>query len=83
VWQAGPSGITRATSASPSQSSLSSATRMVLPSSALDELLLHEGAEIVTGLTNPFTEVKRSHTRQEAESTDLPGPAGDDESADE
>jgi dTMP kinase len=30
---------------------------------ALDELLLHEGAELVSGITTPFTEAKRSHQR--------------------
>ena len=29
--------------------------------SALDELLLQEGAELVSGMTGPFTEVRRSH----------------------
>jgi hypothetical protein len=31
----------------------------------LDELLLHEGAELVSGITTPFTETKRSHQRPE------------------
>ena len=30
---------------------------------ARDEALLQEGAEIVSDLTTPFTEVKRSHER--------------------
>ena len=38
---------------------------------ALDELLLHEGAEIARGLTTPFTEARRSHDRSERG----PGPA--------
>ena len=33
------------------------------PPSALDELLLQEGAELVSGITGPFTEVRRSHER--------------------
>ena len=32
--------------------------------SALDELLLQEGAELVSGMTGPFTEVRRSHERE-------------------
>jgi len=35
--------------------------------SSLDELLLHEGAELVSGLTSPFTEARRSHDREGAE----------------
>ena len=31
--------------------------------SSLDELLLHEGAELVSGLTAPFAEVKGSHAK--------------------
>jgi MFS family permease len=31
----------------------------------LEERLLHEGAELVSGITNPFTEAKRSHTQAE------------------
>jgi dTMP kinase len=38
---------------------------------ARDELLLQEGAELVSGLTSPFAEVKRSHERPEH-----PPPAG-------
>lgn len=33
--------------------------------SALDELLLQEGAELVSGMTGPFTEVRRSHEHEE------------------
>ena len=46
-----------------------------------DELLLHEGAEIVTGLTTPFTEVKRSHARAEPPTAlaPAPPPAQDDD----
>ena len=33
---------------------------------ALDELLLQEGAELVSGMTGPFTEVRRSHDQDEA-----------------
>ena len=32
---------------------------------AFEERLLHEGAELVTGLTDPFTQVKASHTHAE------------------
>ena len=39
-----------------------------------DERLLQEGAEIVTGLTTPFTEVKRSHQRPEPAPTLGPAP---------
>jgi len=43
------------------------AARSVAPtprtSSALDELLLQEGAELVSGLTGPITEVRRSHAQ--------------------
>ena len=35
------------------------------PTSALDELLLQEGAELVSGMTGPFTEVRRSHEQDE------------------
>ena len=45
------------------------AARAVAPvprtASALDELLLQEGAEIVSGLTGPITEVRRSHEKGE------------------
>jgi hypothetical protein len=40
----------------------------------LDELLLHEGAEIVSGLTTPFAEVKRSHERTEPPAGLAPAP---------
>ena len=33
--------------------------------SALDELLLQEGAELVSGVTGPFTEVRRSHRTED------------------
>ena len=33
--------------------------------SALDELLLQEGAELVSGMTGPFAEVRRSHDQDE------------------
>jgi MFS family permease len=36
--------------------------------SALDELLLQEGAELVTGMTGPFTDVRRSHRTAEVSS---------------
>ena len=39
-----------------------------------DERLLQEGAEIVSGLTTPFTEVKRSHQRPEPAPTLAPAP---------
>ena len=39
---------------------------------ARDELLLQEGAEIVSGLTSPFAEVKRSHERPERPPTRSP-----------
>jgi MFS family permease len=48
--------------------------------SALDELLLQEGAELVSGLTGPFAEVRRSHEVDEARSSGLapaPAPAPD------
>ncbi|MFL6206114.1 MAG: MFS transporter [Acidimicrobiales bacterium] len=38
-----------------------SAAPMPRTASALDELLLHEGAELVSGMTGPFAEVRRSH----------------------
>jgi hypothetical protein len=41
---------------------------------ARDEALLQEGAEIVSGLTSPFAEVKRSHGRSEPSP---PAPASD------
>ena len=41
---------------------------------ARDERLLQEGAEIVSGLTTPFTEVKRSHERPEPAPTRRPAP---------
>ena len=41
---------------------------------ARDELLLQEGAEIVSGLTSPFAEVKRSHERPEPPPTVAPAP---------
>jgi dTMP kinase len=52
--------------------------------SALDELLLQEGAELVSGMTGPFTEVRRSHERDEARppglaaAPDPPHPAPDE-----
>lgn len=36
----------------------------------LDALLLHEGEELLSGLTNPFTEVKRSHRLAEDEGSE-------------
>jgi len=42
-------------------------------STPLDELLLHEGAEIVSGLTGPFTEAKRSHRRVDEPPEDAEG----------
>ena len=48
--------------------SLRSATRETVPprtKSALDELLLQEGAELVSGMTGPFAEVRRSHQQEE------------------
>ncbi len=52
---------------------------------ALDELLLQEGAELVSGMTGPFAEVRRSHAREEprpglAVAPDLPdeSSAGDE-----
>ena len=48
--------------------------------SALDELLLQEGAELVSGLTGPFNEVRRSHERDEARPlTAAPAPTSDDD----
>jgi dTMP kinase len=44
---------------------------------ARDELLLQEGAEIVSGLTTPFAEVKRSHQRPEPPPTLAPAPPAD------
>jgi dTMP kinase len=38
-----------------------SATPTPRTASALDELLLQEGAELVSGMTGPFAEVRRSH----------------------
>jgi len=35
-----------------------------------DERLLQEGAELVSDLTNPFTEVRRSHEREERSERD-------------
>jgi dTMP kinase len=48
--------------------SLRSAGGAIAPrtKSALDELLLQEGAELVSGMTGPFTEVRRSHQQEEA-----------------
>jgi dTMP kinase len=49
---------------------------------ALDELLLQEGAELVSGLTGPFTEVRRSHAQGEPRPPDLsvaPDAPADDE----
>ena len=37
------------------------------PITHLDELLLHEGEELLSGLTSPFTEVKASHSHAEAD----------------
>jgi MFS family permease len=42
-------------------------------SSALDELLLQEGADLVSGMTGPFNEVRRSHR---VEDGGPPGPPG-------
>ena len=50
--------------------------------SALDELLLQEGAELVSGMTGPFTEVRRSHEQDEARPPGLapaPDPDADDD----
>jgi hypothetical protein len=52
-----------------------SAARVVDPR---DELLLQEGAELVSGLTGPFAEVKRSHDRAPSEVPPPPAPEGDD-----
>jgi dTMP kinase len=41
---------------------------------ARDELLLQEGADIVSGLTGPFTEAKRSHERPAATPVDEDDP---------
>jgi hypothetical protein len=34
---------------------------VVPPAPSVLDALLHDGAEIVTGLTGPFSDVKRSH----------------------
>ena len=50
--------------------------------SALDELLLQEGAELVSGLTGPFTEVRRSHEQDDATArrpAAAPSPTADDD----
>jgi hypothetical protein len=39
---------------------------------ALDELLLQEGAELVSGMTGPLTEVRRSHEREEQRHAEAP-----------
>ncbi len=46
----------------------------------LDALLLHEGAELVSGITTPFTEAKRSHRPPDAPTVGpVPLPAPPDE----
>jgi len=47
--------------------------------STLDELLLQEGAELVSGLTGPFTEVRRSHEQGEGppDAAADPGPTAE------
>ena len=55
--------------------------------SALDELLLQEGAELVSGMTGPFAEVRRSHQHEdgrprgqgEGRPVPAPRPSADDD----
>ncbi len=50
-------------------------------STALDELLLQEGAELVSGMAGPFNEVRRSHEQEDGRVTGpapAPHPSADD-----
>jgi dTMP kinase len=63
---------------------LRAAPGMVSPPSGrshLDDLLLQEGAELVSGITTPLTEVRRSHDHHDpAGLSALPEPGGDEDS---
>lgn len=67
LWLAGliimGAGVLAAMSLRAGQATADAADAATRTASPLDELLLQEGAEIVSGLTTPFTEARRSYER--------------------
>ena len=74
LWLAGLIIVGAGVLASVSLRSARGATPAPRTTTALDELLLQEGAELVSGLTGPFTEVRRSHEQAEPRPPDEVAP---------
>jgi hypothetical protein len=82
LWLAGLIIVGAGVLASVSLRSAASLAPAPRTTTALDELLLQEGAELVSGLTGPITEVRRSHESDEGRQPGLvvaPDPLVDDD----